>query len=382
MEKPSTAHAPATKPQNRIPLFRPVINEAAIEAVGQVLRSGWLGPGPKTRDFERQFAEYIGMPYCVGVSSCTAALHLALHVLDLPPGSEVITTPLTFVSGNHVILYEGLRPVFADIQPDSGNLDIRSIAQRITERTGAIMLMHYGGYPCDLDEIYALADARGIPIIEDCAHACGSTYKGQPVGSRGSLHAFSFHAVKNLPMGDGGALTVRSEEYDRRLRRLRWFGIDADTFARSVGKHYRWDYDVEEVGYKYNMNDIQAAIGLAQLPYLQAQNGRRAAIATHYRDGLAGVPGIAMLQNRDDRTSAFHLFCVLAERRDKLVARLQEAGIEVGVHYRRNDEYPMFEAQDLPQTEYFWRRVISLPMHLSLTDDQVDYVISTIRQGW
>lgn len=381
MDKTSTADSD-NKPQNRIPLFRPVISEAAIEAVGQVLRSGWLGPGPKTRDFERAFAQYIGMPYCVGVSSCTAALHLALRVLNLPPGSEVITTALTFVSTNHVILYECHKPVFADVQPDSGNLDVQSIARRITERTGAIMLMHYGGYPCDLDEIYALADSHGIPIIEDCAHACGATYKGQRIGSRGSLHAFSFHAVKNLPMGDGGALTVRSEEYDRRLRRLRWFGIDADTFTRSVGKHYRWDYDVDEVGYKYNMNDIQAAIGLAQLPQLDSENSRRAAIAKRYRQGLTGVPGISILQERDDRTSAYHLCCILAERRDELVARLREAGIEIGVHYRRNDEYPMFESQDLPHTEYFWRRVISLPMHLSLTDEQVEYVISTIRQGW
>jgi perosamine synthetase len=366
----------------RIPLFRPVISEEAIQAASEVLRSGWLGLGPRTASFERAFAQYIGIPYCVGVNSCTAALHLALRVLDLPRGSDIITTALTFVSTNHVILYEGHRPVFADIQPDTGNLDVDAVARSITERTGAIMLVHYGGYPCDLDGFYALARARGIPIIEDCAHACGALYKGQRIGSHGELHAFSFHAVKNLTMGDGGALTIRSAGYDARLRRLRWLGIDSNTFERNTGAHYSWEYDVPEVGYKYNMNDIQAAIGLAQLPHLDAENARRSIIAARYRERLAGVPGISLLQEGEDRVSSHHLFCVLAEGREALVTRLRAAGVDVGVHYRRNDAYPMYIAQDLPNTEYFWRRVISLPMHLHLTDEHVDYVAEIIRQGW
>lgn len=366
----------------RIPLFRPVVHEETVEAIGEVLRSGWLGLGPKTEVFEKAFAEYVGASYCVGLNSCTSALHLTLHLLNLSPGSEVITTPLTFVSTNHVILYEGCQPVFADIQPDTGNLDVNSVSERITERTGAIMLVHYGGYPCDLDEFYALARDRGIPIIEDCAHACGATYKGKRIGSHGDTHAFSFHAVKNLPMGGGGALTVRSEEHDSRLRKLRWLGIDSSTFQRTERRGYSWEYDVSEVGFNYHMNDIQAAIGLAQLPYLDEDNARRAEIAAQYRERLSNVPGVRLLQYENDRTSSFHLFCILADRRDALVDKLQAAGVDVGVHYRRNDQYPMYEEHDLPNTECFWRSVISLPMHTELIDEQIDYVTDTIRKGW
>src|SRR5712692_4689038 len=188
------------------------------------------------------------MPYCVGLNSCTSALHLALHLLGLAPGAEVITTALTFVSTNHAILYERCKPVFADIQPETGNLDVRSVAARLTERTGAILLVHYGGYPCDLDEFYALAHERRIPIIEDCAHACGATYKGRRIGSHGDLHAFSFQAVKNLSTGDGGAITLRSPADCRRLKRMRWLGVDAETHQRQKNGKYDWQYKVVECG--------------------------------------------------------------------------------------------------------------------------------------
>ncbi len=366
----------------RIPLFRPVICEEAIEAVVDVLSSGWLGLGPKTLAFEKAFAEYVDAPFCVGVNSCTAALHLGLHLLNLSPGSEVITTPLTFVSANHAILYEGLTPVFADIQPETGNLDVGSVAERTTDQTGAIMLMHYGGYPCDLDEFYTLSRERRIPIIEDCAHACGATYKGKRIGSHGDIHAFSFQAVKNLSMGDGGALTIRSKEHDARLRNLRWLGIDRSTFERTGHDEYDWAYDVTEVGFRYPMNDILAAIGLAQLSRLDEENARRVEVAAKYREWLSNVPGVELLQYLDDRTSSYHLFCILAEGRDALVNKLQSAGVDVGVHYRRNDQYPMYEEQDLPNTEYFWQRVISLPMHVALMDEQIEYVTDVIRKGW
>jgi perosamine synthetase len=365
-----------------IPLFRPIIREEAIEAVCEVLRSGWLGLGPRTALFEEAFAGYINVPYCVGLNSGTSALHLGLHLLDLPPGSEVITTPLTFVSTNHAILYEKCQPVFADIQLHTGNLDPASVSKHITERTKAIMLVHYGGYPCDLDEFYALARDRNIPIIEDCAHACGATYKGQRIGSHGDIHAFSFHAVKNLPMGDGGALACRSLDYYERLRRLRWVGISSETFERTLHQRYRWQYDVVEVGFKYHMNDVQAAMGLAQLPYVDEDNSRRAEIAAQYREQLSSVSGLQLLKYETDRTSSYHLFCVLAENRDALVDKFQAHHVDVGVHYMRNDRYPMYEEQELPNVEYFSRRVISLPMHLALTEEQITHVTDIIKEGW
>jgi perosamine synthetase len=366
----------------RIPLFRPTIHQEAIEAVNEVLNSGWLGLGPKTQAFEKAFAEYVGAPYCVGLNSCTSALHLGLRLLDLPPGSEVITTPLTFVSTNHAILYEKCKPVFTDVQPDTGNLDVQSVSRCITKKTGAIMLVHYGGYPADIDEFYALAKDAGIPIIEDCAHACGATYKDKRIGSQGLIQAFSFDPVKNLTMGGGGALVVRSQEHDSRLRKLRWLGIDADTFKRTAGQRYKWEYQVTEVGFNYYMNDIQAAIGLAQLSHLDEDNSRRSAIAGLYRQRLSNVPGISLLSYKDDRKSSYHLFSVLAEKRDDLVDKLHDSGVDVGVHYRRNDLYPMYGKQDLPNAEYFWQREISLPMHLQLTDEQVEYITGIIRKGW
>jgi perosamine synthetase len=366
----------------RVQLFRPQISEESIAAVAGVLRSGWLGLGPVTEQFEEAFAAYTGAPHCIGLNSGTSALHLALRVLDLPPGSEVVTTAMTFVATNHPILYERLKPVFADVDPDTGNLSPSSVADKLTERSSAIMLVHYAGYPCDLDELYALARGRGIHIIEDCAHACGATYKGRRIGSHGELHAFSFHPTKNLPMADGGALTVRSPDHHRRLCRLRWLGIDKDTYQRVGEDADQGDYEVTEVGFKYHMNDVAAAIGLHQLPLVDEGNARRARIAAHYREGLSRTQGVRLLRSENDRVSSFHMFVILAEGRDELIAKLRDAGIEAGTHYRRNDEYPMYDGADLPHTEFFSRRVVTLPMHLQLTDEQIGYVTDTIASGW
>jgi perosamine synthetase len=379
MTNPTTATTP------RIALFRPAICEEAIAAVAEVLRSGWLGLGPKTIEFERAFAAYVGAPFCAGVNSATSALHLALRVLDLPEGSEIISTPLTFISTNHVILYERCKVVFADVQRGTGNLDVASVRQRITPKTKAIMLVHLGGYPCDLDEFYALAREHNLTVIEDCAHATGAAYHGQRIGSQGGerdLQCFSFQAVKNLPMGDGGAVVTRNAEIDARLRRLRWLGISADTYSRTGRLAYKWEYDIPEVGFKYHMNDIQGAIGLAQLARLETDNARRREIAQRYHRELAGVAGITVPQYQSDRASSYHLAMILAENRNRLADKLREHNIDTGVHYRRNDEYRMYQKQDLPGVAWFADRVMSLPLHVQLTDQQVGLVIDTIRGGW
>ncbi len=367
---------------DRLRLFYPVIHDEAIAGVADALRSGWIGSGPRTREFEEAVAKAVGAPHCVALDSCTTALRLALRVLDLAPGTEVVTSPVTFVSANQVILEESLTPVFADVQPDTGSLDPSSIRERLTDGTGAVMVMHYGGMPCDLDEIYALARERGIAVIEDCAHAFGASYRGRPIGSHGDLHAFSFQAVKNLALGDGGALTVSSEEVDARLRRLRWFGIDRSTFERSAGGSYSWEYAVTELGVKGAMNDIAAAIGLGQLPYVEEENERRREIGRRYRAGLTGTPGIELLREHSDRVSSGHLCCVLADDRDRLVESLAANGIDVGVHFQPSYAYPMFGVEPLPGVESFWRRAVSLPVHLALTEGDVDRVIETIKAGW
>ncbi len=368
-----------------IQLFRPLICEEAIDAAGEVLRSGWIGLGPKTLEFEKRFADFVGAPFCVGLNSCTAALHLALRILDICPGREVITTPLTFVSTNHAILYEHLKPVFADINPGTGNLDPKSIREKITENTGAIIIMHFAGYPADMHEINTISKEYKIPVIEDCAHACGASYRGQRIGSSANLHAFSFQAVKNLPMGDGGAITLHSKEQMERLRRLRWLGIDKSTFDRvDIGNpsNYEWNYQVRETGFKYHMNDIAAVIGLHQLPLVESQNARRRQLAALYDRRLAHIPGITLPQYENDRVSSRHIYFILAENRNALADKLKQADIGVGVHYRRNDHYPMYERTILEKTDYFCEHTLSLPMHMMLSKEDVETICKVIEKGW
>jgi perosamine synthetase len=370
-------------------LFRPNITEDAIKAVSDVLRSGWIGLGPKTAEFEEAFAEYVGARYAVATNAATSALHLAAVLCDIGPGDEVISTPLTFVSTNHVILYQRATPVFADVDPCTCNIDPDSIERLITEKTRAIMCVHYGGYPCDLDRIYNLAGRYHLRVIEDAAHAAGSAYKGKKIGSFG-LTTFSFHAVKNLPVGDGGMITTNFFGEYKRLQRLRWLGIDKDTYSRTVADEgkatgYAWQYDVPEVGFKYHMNDITAAIGLEQLKVLDVENARRREIADIYSRGLCHPDIVALPPLSDDRTiSAQHLYVIQVRRRDDLIAKLKNNGIAPGVHYIPNNTFPMYrrctgEVENAMRTfEY----LVSLPLHTLLTDDDVQRVIEVINEGW
>lgn len=372
-----------------IHVFRPDICEEAIAAVGDVLRSGWLGCGPKTTEFEQRFAELIESPHVVAVNSGTAALHAAVMLLQLPSGAEVITTPMSFISTNHVLLHEGLVPVFADIDPLDGNIRPETIEAALTERTRAIMVVHLGGYPCDLDRINAIARRHNLAVIEDCAHAVGSTWKGRPIGSGDNLCCWSFQAVKQLPVGSGGAISTRSAAHFERLKPLRWLGIDRDTYARSTasaaGKTRLWDYDIPFLGHQFQMNDIAAAIGLAQLRHLAAHNKRRREIAEFYLRELAGVPGVTLPRYQAGRESGYHFVPIFFEDRDGLVDHLKRHDIHPGVHYKRNDAYPMYAPYakaDLPGAEWYWTHEVTLPIHTLLTDDDLETVVKTIKQGW
>jgi perosamine synthetase len=282
-----------------------------------------------------------------------------------------------------VLLYEGLVPVFADIDRETGNLSPERVAARLTPRTGAIMLTHFGGYACDLDGFKALGDRHALGIVEDCAHACGAWYRGQRVGASGNLCAFSFDPIKNLTTGDGGMLMVSHDEQEARARTLRYMGLTRDAFTRSTSRTaFSWEYEVPEIGYRYHMNDIVAAMGLAHLKLVDADNERRADIAARYRSLLAGIPGITPMAYDADRRSSYHLFSVLAESRDALAEKLGRDGVMVGGHYPRTDSYPIFQRADVPNAEYFCSRVLSLPMHVDLTDDELVYVAGRIREGW
>lgn len=364
-------------------VFKTVLHQKSIDNVNEVLKSGWIGLGPKSAEFETKFAEYVGSKYCIGLNSATSALHLALKVIGVGPGDEVISTPITFVSTNHAILYCGATPVFADVLVN-GNLDPDSVESKITKNTKAIMVVHYSGCPANLDRFYEISRQYNIPVIEDCAHACGAEYRGRKIGGTGLIHCFSFHAVKNLPMGDGGAITTNNPIYAQKLKELRWLGINKTTYDRTSVPHatapsYLWDYNVDEIGYKYHINDIAAAIGLGELEYIDESNEHRGKIAKIYQEQL-NILDITVPVPEQHIKSSYHFQPILINNRDEVVAKLKEKGISPGVHYKRNDMFPMYPKTELPGAESFWKRELTLPIHLEITTEDAMYIAQTLKE--
>lgn len=363
-----------------IPVFKPALGNEEIEAVADVLQSGWIGLGPRTAEFERQFAQFCHVPHAVGVNSCTAALDIAARLLNVGPGDEVVVPTMTFVSTAHVVALNRGTPVFADVESRTLNIDPEDVARKITPRTRAVFVTHYGGRPADVDRV--VAAAGGIPVIEDCAHAAGTFYKGRPVGGLGDMGCFSFHAVKNITTGDGGMLTTRNEEWARRAIALRWLGIDRSTWDRTeLDRHYWWKYHVEEIGLKCHMNDIAAAIGLVQLRRLDELNSRRRIILRQYFDGLSDVPEIELPPADDDMfQSSWHLFCIRCERRDDLSADLASHGVATGVHYAPIHLYGCYgNSPTMPVAEREFPRMLTLPLYPDLADGEVQRIIELVR---
>ncbi len=363
-----------------IQLFKPYMGDEEIQAVSEVIRSGWIGLGPKTAEFEKQLAQYIGVPYMVGLNSATAALDLAIRLLNIHPGDEVIVPTMTFVSTAHAVVYSGATPIFADVDETTLNLDMNDVVRKITPRTKAIIAVHYGGRPVEIDTLRGIAGH--IPIIGDAAHACGSEYKGRKIGAWEDMTCYSFQAVKNLATGDGGMLAVKDKALADRAKRLRWLGIDKGTWDRTDGdRRYLWDYNVDEIGFKNHMNDIAAALGLVQLHKLAATNARRKEIADWYTECLRDVGWVRLPQgDTPDSKSSWHIYHVQTEYRDELMESLQEKGISTGVHYRPIHMYKCYGSQPgLPTAERAFRRVLSLPMHPGLLNSDLEQIVETIR---
>jgi perosamine synthetase len=363
-----------------IPVFRPTAGPEEEAAVAEVLRSGWWGLGPKTAEFEARFAEAVGAEHCIGTNSASMALLLSLTALDLA-GREVITTALTFVSTNHAILQAGGTPVFADVDRDTLTIDPAEVGRLITPRTAAVMVVDYGGHPAELATIGALAKAHGLKVVEDAAHACGASYRGQPVGSISDLTCFSFHAVKNLAMGEGGGITVADVSTAERLRRMRWLGLSHGTWERTGASVYRWDYDLEEIGYKGHLSDIPAAIGLVQLRRLPEANERRRSIARRYTEAFADLAWLTPPCELDHVRSAWHLYAVRVVDRNRFIDHLSGLGVASSVHYKPTHLYPQYApyARALPVTESVWQRLVTLPLFPGLTDAEVEQVIDAVR---
>jgi perosamine synthetase len=367
---------------NVIPVFKPNFGDEELAHVRESLQSGWVGLGPKVAEFERRFADYVGVPHIVGLVSGTAALDLAMLLAEVK-GREVITTPLTFVSTNHAILYHGGTPVFCDIEPDTLNIDASKIEALITPRTRAIMTVHYGGHACDMDPILELARRHDLLVVEDCAHATGGTYKGRRLGSIGHHACFSFHAVKNLAMGEGGAISAQSEAEDARLRRLRWLGISKSTWERSdnPSHQYTWYYDVPELGYKCHLSDIAAGIGLAQLEKLESGNARRRAITRIYNDAFAGLDWLRPPVVKSYAEPSHHLYVVSTPYRDALHVHLRDLGVSTSVHYIPSTQYDMYAPyrRSLPVCDRVWREILTLPLYPGLSEGDVSRVVDGVR---
>lgn len=378
-----------------IPLFRVAMAESAAARVAETLASGFVGQGPRVDEFEAALAARIGNPRVVTVNSGTSALHLALHLLRRPgpdgwpglaPGDEVLTTALTCTATNWPALAQGLRPRWVDVDPATLNLDLDDLEAKLSSRTRAILLVHWGGYPVDLDRVRAIQRrARELfgfapAVVEDCAHAWASTYRGLPLGNHGNLCAFSFQAIKHLTCGDGGALVGGDDETYRRSRLARWYGIDRD----NPRADFRCENDVAEWGFKFHMNDIAASIGLENLRIVDAVVARHRENARYYDARLAGCPGVRLLEYAADRESSYWLYTLLVDRRDDFLRRAAGAGIVASRVHERNDVHTCVRefAAPLPLLDEVARRMVCIPVGWWVDDAQRERVADFIREGW
>lgn len=361
--------------------FHTHISPKAIELATETLRSTFVSEGKRVRQFEEALTRLHGLVRPVAVNSGTSALHLALEIAGVGPGDEVILPAQTFIASGLAILMCGATPIFADIQALTGNIDPESVRTKITSRTKAVVPVHWGGYPCDLDEINGIAQEHGLAVVEDAAQAFGATYKGHPVGSLSRFTAFSFQAIKHLTTGDGGALCCLDEQDYLEARRRRWFGIDRERDQPSVlGERA---YNLATIGFKYHLNDLAAAVGLGNLPDIPANLARHREIARIYRDQLAGISGLTLLENLADRESSCWIFTLLAERREDFIRSLKSRGIPSSVVHQRIDRNRVFggERDDLVGQAFFDEHQIALPVNVGLTDDDVCKIVDTICAG-
>ncbi len=373
-----------------LPYAAPLIGEEELLEVIDTLNTGWLSRGPKCALFEERFASFVGSKYAVAVNSCTAAMFLALKAMDIGPGDEVLTSPLTFAATANVIVHTGALPVFADISPKTLNIDPDEIAQKISPRTKVILPVHYAGRACDMDRILELAAAHGLKVLEDAAHAVYTRYKGRMVGSIGDATAFSFYVTKNLSTGEGGMLTTDDVELAHKVRLLSLHGMDTDAWKRYTAKG-SWYYRVLLPGYKCNMTDLQASLGLRQLERLAEMQRIREAYARAYNEGLKGLEGIVLPHADEEGRHAWHLYVVQIDEkqaglsRQSFIEELKRRGIGTSVHFIPVHLHPYYATAygykegDFPAAESAYRKLVSLPLYPKMTEDDVEKVIGAVR---
>ncbi len=372
---------PLMKEEEGIVLFYPNIPLNAVEEVTQVLHSRWIGQGPKVAQFEKEFeVRFCEQNTALAVGSGTDALHLAYILAGVEAGDEVIVPVFTCTATNIPFLYMGATIVFADVDPETLNISVEHVRRLITKKTKAIVCVHYAGLPCDMDELKEIAKEANIALIDDAAHALGATYKGGKIGEITDFTMFSFQAIKHITTGDGGMLTIKHPELVEKAKRIRWFGID-----RSAKQMGNWENDIREVGYKYQMNDIAAALGIAALAEFDQTLNHRKSLFAEYEKHLVGVDGIKLIGTGvKDREHAAWLCTVIVNRRQELMSKLRAFNIESSqVHYR-NDRYTIFGGRrsDLPNMDAVEDKYLVLPLHGKMTIENVAYICKVIKDGW
>jgi dTDP-4-amino-4,6-dideoxygalactose transaminase len=381
-EAPSTTRPAVLE----VPFHKACLGDEELSGVADAIRSGWITMGPKTVEFEERFKSYLcahaGLPaaglYGISVNSATAAMHLALKAVGVERGDEVILPTNTFIATAEVVTYFGAVPVLCDVEEDTHNMDVSGIEKLITPRTKAIIPVHFGGQPCDMDEVMAIGRKHGLAVIEDAAHALPSEYKGRIVGTIGDLTCFSFYATKTLAMGEGGMVVTANKAYAERVKINRLHGISRDAWDRYTLKG-NWYYEVVDNGYKYNTTDINAAMGLAQLGKLDRMNTARARIAAIYDAAFEGSRVTPSTQ-RADRTTCRHLYVIKVSNRDELHDKLKEEGIGTSVHFIPVHKHPHYRDTygyrdaAYPAANRIFERSLSLPIYPDMTPEQVEHV--------
>jgi dTDP-4-amino-4,6-dideoxygalactose transaminase len=377
-----------------IQLFKVFMAPTAAEEVGKVLNSGYVGQGPKVEEFELKLKSHFNHDYLLTVNSGTSALHLAIHLLKNPykgwpglqEGDEILATPMTCTATNWPILANGLKLKWVDVDKKTLNMDLDDLARKITSKTKAIVVVHWGGYPIDLDKLKEIQEKAekqfGFKpaVIEDGAHSFGSTYKNKPVGTNGNISMYSLQAIKHINSVDGGVLILPHQELYKRAKLLRWYGIDRE----SNRKDFRCEADIEEWGFKFHMNDVCATVGIENLKHINDIVSKHRENASYYDSELKNVSGITLLERNSDRESSFWIYSLLVENRDGFYKKMKECGIIASQVHERNDKHTCVEKFkcQLPTLDETIKKIVSIPVGWWITKEEREYIVKCIKQGW
>jgi perosamine synthetase len=373
-----------------IRLFKPSLGEEELNSIREAFDISWLGLGEKVIEFENEWSKFIGCNASVGLNSATAALHISVQAFGFGPGKKIMVPAITFAATAFAPIYNGLEPVFVDVDEETVSLSIEDMEKKYTKDVVAIIPVHFAGHPARMKEIMDFAKAKNLKVIEDCAHTAGGEYMGRKLGTWGDIGCFSFEEKKCLTTGDGGMMCSDDKELMNYMKPARWLGINKDAWIRykkdlnsDLPNPYHWDYDISMLGYKYNMNNLAASIGLAQLKKLPAMNKRRSGIIRAYLDGIKGLKKIRPLLPFEPENYVYQMFGIRCDERDKMIIHLKSKGISTGVHYVPLYKHTYFKQweNNCDVAEKIWNNFITLPLHADLTEAEINYVIEALHEA-